>query len=220
LRAIITSTNMMVMVESFKYRVDGNHPEVTLHVSQQFWQRLTKGLLWSVAWSTIAYACVYFLGFTIPPLIGLFVCLVLVVIGLFVVNFSLVWSTVWLRPDTVRWREIRPFRWRTRSFPLLAIRDFGFAFFSHNGPVLRMDVDGTGYVLAEEIQEREANAVLLDITRRGIDFPVRSSDRLNAHASIPRVGDDAEVHFVAGSASARCIGPIRLHRNAPYAVGF
>jgi len=33
----------MVMVESFKYRVDGNHPEVTLHVSQHFWPRLSYG---------------------------------------------------------------------------------------------------------------------------------------------------------------------------------
>ena len=33
---IINIIALMVMVESFKYRVDGNHPEVTLHVSQHF----------------------------------------------------------------------------------------------------------------------------------------------------------------------------------------
>jgi len=176
----------MVMVKSFTYRVDGNHPEVMLHVSQHFWPRLTKGLLWSVAWSVIAYACVRSFGFTIPALIGLIVSLLLALIGLFVVNFSAVWSTVWLRPDTLKWREIRPFRWHTRSFPLLAVRDFGFAFFSHSGPVLRMDVDGTWFVLAEEIQEREADALLLDIRQRGMVFPPPRPERTNAYASTPR----------------------------------
>ena len=176
----------MVMVKSFTYRVDGNHPEVMLHVSQHFWPRLTKGLLWSVAWSVIAYACVRSFGFTIPTLIGLIVSLLLALIGLFVVNFSAVWSTVWLRPDTLKWREIRPFRWHTRSFPLLAVRDFGFAFFSHSGPVLRMDVDGTWFVLAEEIQEREADALLLDIRQRGMVFPLPRPERTNAYASTPR----------------------------------
>lgn len=116
----------MVMVESFKYRVDGNHPEATLHVSQHFWPRLTKGCcgVWHGR-SLPVHVCVLFArrrqnqnrgppraektGLTIPSLIGLLVSLLLVVIGLFVVNFSLVWSTVWLRPDTRKWREIRPF---------------------------------------------------------------------------------------------------------------
>jgi hypothetical protein len=48
-----------------------------------------------------------------------------------------------------------------------------------------MDVDGTWYVLAEEIQEREANALLLDIRQRGMVFPLSSSER-HAHASIPK----------------------------------
>jgi hypothetical protein len=176
----------MAMVESFKYRVDGNHPEVRLYVSQHLWPRLTKALLWSAAWSVIAYACVLSFGLTIPSLIGLLVSLLLVVLGLVVVNFSLVWSTLWIRPDRLKWREIRPFRWHTRSFPLLAVRDFGFAFFSHSGPVLRMDVDGTWYVLAEEIQEREADALLLDIRQRGMVFPPGNSECLNVDASFPR----------------------------------
>ena len=174
------------MVKSFRYRVDGNHPEIRLQVSQQSWTRLTKGLLWSVAWLVIAYACVHFLGFTILSIIGLFVSLLLVVIGLFVVNFSLVRNTIWFRSNSLKWREIRPFTWHIRSFPLLAIRDFGFAFFSHGGPVLRMDVDGTWYVLAEGIQQREAEALLLEIGQRGMVLPLSSSGGLSAHASIPR----------------------------------
>lgn len=173
------------MLESFKYRVAGNPSEVRLHVWQQFWPRLTKGLLWS-AWSIIAYACVRSFGFTIPSLIGLLVSVLLVVIGLFVVNFSVVWSTIWIRPDTLKWREVRPFRWRTQSFPLLEVRDFGFAYFSHSGPVLRMDVDGTWYVLAEGIQEREADALLLDIRQRGMLLPISDSVRL-AHSSTPKL---------------------------------
>lgn len=47
-----------------------------------------------------------------------------------------------------------------------------------------MDVDGTWYVLAEGIQEREADVLLLDITRRGMVFPLSASER-HAHASIP-----------------------------------
>jgi hypothetical protein len=175
------------MVRSFEYRVEGNHPSVTVHVSQQFWPRLVKGLLWSVAWSIIGFACVRSFGFTVPSVIGLILSVLLVIIGLLVVNFSAVWSTLWLRPEALKWREIRPLRWHTRSFPLLAVRDFGFAFFSHNGPVLRMDVDGTWYVFAHGIQEREAEALLLDIKQRGIVFPLPSSERLmDAHASIPK----------------------------------
>jgi hypothetical protein len=49
-----------------------------------------------------------------------------------------------------------------------------------------MDVDGTWYVLAEEIQEREADALLLNIRQRGMVFPLSSSERLNADASIPK----------------------------------
>src|SRR5271155_2689051 len=108
------------MAESFKYRVDGDHPAVTVHVSQHFWSRLTKGLLWSVAWSIIAYACVRLFGFTILSLIGFLTSVLLAVIGLFVINSSVVWSKVWLRPDVVKWREIRPFTWHIRSFPLSA----------------------------------------------------------------------------------------------------
>ena len=173
------------MVKSFKYRVDGNHPAVTLHVSQNLWSRFTKGLLWSAAWSIIAYACVRSFGFTILSLIGFFTSVLLVVIGLFAVNFSVVWSTVWLRPDALKWREIRPFTWHIRSFPLSAVRDFGFGVLSHNGPVLRMDVNGVWYVLADGIQEREADALLLDITRRGMVFPLSASER-HAHSSIPK----------------------------------
>jgi hypothetical protein len=69
------------MVDSFKYRIDRNHPVVTLHVTQHFWPRLTKGLLWSAAWSIIAYACVRLFGLTIPSFIGSLVSVWLVVTG-------------------------------------------------------------------------------------------------------------------------------------------
>lgn len=175
------------MVRSFEYRVEGNHPAITFYVSQHFWPRLVKALVWSLAWSVIGYACVRSFGFTVPSVIGLVLSVSLVMIGLVIVNFSVAWNTVWLRPEALRWREIRPLRWHTRSFPLLAIRDFGFALFSHDGPVLRLDVDGTWYVLASGIQEREAEALLLDIKQRGIVFPLPSSERLkDAYTSIPK----------------------------------
>ncbi len=160
------------MAESFKYHIRGTQPEVTVHISQQLWPRLGKALVWSVVWGTIACACVRSFGFRFLPIIGASVCLLFAFIGLVVANFSVVWSTIWLRPGMLKWLEIRPFRWHVRSFPLFHIRDFGFAYFSHGGPVLRLDVDGTWYVLAEGIQEREANELLFDITRRGIDFPL------------------------------------------------
>jgi hypothetical protein len=175
------------MIESFKYRVYGTHPEVTVRISQQFWRRLGKALSWSVACGIVAYSCVRLFGFTFLPIIVAAICLLLALIGLFVANSSAVWSTVWLRPDNLKWLEIRPFRWHIRSFPLLSIRDFGFAFFSHGGPVLRLDVDGTWYVLAEGIQEREADRLLLDIRERGIEFLPTSSERQkDSHDSIPR----------------------------------
>jgi len=172
------------MIESFKYRIDGNYPVVTLQVSQHFWLRLLKGLLWSLSWSIIGYACVRFHGFTILSSAGLLICVLLVLAGLFVVNLSAVWSTVWLRPDTLMWREIRPFTWRVRSFPLLALRDFGFGHFSHGGPVLRMDVEGTWYVLAEEVRQWEAETLLMEIRQRGMSFPSGADQR--AHAATPK----------------------------------
>jgi len=187
LSTVINSTIIVAVIESFKYRVHGTHPEVTVRISQQFWQRLSKALLWSIVWGIIAYSCVRSFGFTLLPVIGSAVSLLLALIGLFVANFSAVWNTIWLRPDELRWLEIRPFRWHIRSFPLLSIRDFGFAVFSHGGPVLRLDVDGTWYLLAEGIQECEADKLRLDIRQRGIEFPLSSSERQKySRASIPR----------------------------------
>lgn len=157
-----------------------------MYVSQHLWPRLLKGLAWTTAWALIGYACLRFFGFHIASLIGLFVCLLLTLAGLFVVSFSARWNTVWFRRDTLKWREIRPFAWHTRSFPLLTIRDFGFAFFSHGGPVLRMDVDGIWYVFAEGIQEWEATALLREINGRGVVLPAGAERQKDATASIPK----------------------------------
>jgi hypothetical protein len=189
LSAVINSISIIIvaMAESFKYQVNGTHPDVTVRISQQFWLRLGKALLWSLVWGIIAYSCVRSFGFRLLPIIGSAISLLLALIGLVVANFSAVWSTMWLRPDELKWLEIRPFRWHIRSFPLLIIRDFGFAIYSHGGPALRLDVDGTWYLLAEGILEREADKLLLDIRQRGIEFPLSSSERQKASdASIPR----------------------------------
>ena len=177
---------IVAMVESFKYRVHGTPSEVTVHISQQFWKRLVKALLWSLAWGIMAYCCVRSFGFTPLPIIGSAVFLLLALIGIIVASYSAVWSTIWLRPDKLKWLEIHLFHWRIRSFPLLSIRDFGFAIYSHGGPSLRLDVDGEWYLLAEEIQEGEAERLLLDIRQCGIEFPLSNSERREyVDASVP-----------------------------------
>jgi hypothetical protein len=173
------------MVNRFKYQVIGTAPDVTVHISQVLWPRLWRATLWSGAWVAIAYSCVRWFGFTGLSLVGILVCLLLALAGLFMVEFSAALNTLSFRSNTVTWREIRPFTWRTRCFPIFSVRDLGFAFFSHGGPVLRIDVDGTWYSLAEGVHEHKVMTLVSEIKRRGIVIPISSAD-LESVASVPK----------------------------------
>jgi hypothetical protein len=98
-------------------------------------------------------------------------------IGLCVANYAVQWNTLWLTPDVLRLRIIRLFTCRTRSFPHFRVREFGFGLFSHNGPVLKLDVDGTWYVLASEVRSDEVERLLSKIREHGYSPPVESEYR-------------------------------------------
>lgn len=160
------------MIQTFNYRIDGSLPELKVRIWQHDWLRFTKALLWSAACAVLAYRCLRLSGTL--PLIGLFASGAACLVGLFVANYAVQWNTLWLMPDVLRLRIVRLFTRTTRAFPRSRVREFGFGFFSHNGPVLKLDVDGTWYVLASEVRSDEVEQLLSKIRERGYSPPVES----------------------------------------------
>src|SRR5215813_13433446 len=56
-------------------------------------------------------------------------------VGLFVANYAVQCNTLWLAPDALRLRTTRLFTRTTKSFSKVNLRAFGYAGFSHGGPV-------------------------------------------------------------------------------------
>jgi len=146
------------VIQNFKYRIQGTLPKLKVSIWQHDWTRFASALLWSAACAVIAYRCFRLSG---PlPIIGSVVSGGACLIGLCVANYAVQWNTLWLTPDVLRLRIIRLFTCRTRSFPHSRVREFGFGLFSHSGPVLKLDVDGTWYVLASEVRSDEVERLL------------------------------------------------------------
>jgi len=173
------------MVRSFKYRIRGAVPKLEVHIWQHVWPRLMKALLWSAAWASLAYVCVRSRVPGVLPLIGAIICAVLSLIGLSVANYSVQWSTLWLGPDLLRLRIVRLFARKTTAFPLPTIRDFGFGMYSHGGPVLKLDVGGTWFVLASGVREDEVYEMLAKIRQHGYSLCYADSARHRGTDSVP-----------------------------------
>jgi hypothetical protein len=92
-------------------------------------------------------------------------------IGLLIANYSVQWNTLSVTPDLLRLRMIRLFTRTTRAIPLPVIRDFGFGHYSHSGPVLKLDVEGTWVVLARDVREDDVAELLIKIRQSGYSFP-------------------------------------------------
>jgi hypothetical protein len=166
------------MVQSFQYRIDGALPELKVQIWQRAWPRLTKALVWSAAWALLAYICFRMPRAGVLPVIGAIVSLLFCWAGLSIANYSVKWSTLCLGPDALRLRVVRLFTRETKYFLTPAIRDFGFGLYSHSGnPVLKLDADGTWFVLADGVREDEVFMLLSDIRQRGYCFPDGRSQR-------------------------------------------
>jgi hypothetical protein len=91
--------------------------------------------------------------------------------GLLIANYSVQWNTLWVTDDVLRLRMIRLFTRTTRAVPLPIIRDFGFGHYSHNGSVLKLDIEGTWVVLARDVREDVVAELLIKIKQSGYSFP-------------------------------------------------
>ncbi len=170
------------MVRPFTYRIVGTIPKLKVQISQESWPRVVKALAWSAIWGTLAYLSLR--STTTWSVAVLVVAAILCLVGLLVANYAVQWSTLWLASDTLRLRIVRLFTRKTRSFPIHTIRDFGFGWFSHNGPVLRLDVEGSWIVLAQNVREDQVGEFLVKIQQSGYTFPDKTE--LSRRHSAPR----------------------------------
>ena len=156
-------------VQSFQYRIEGRFPKLKVRVSQTGWPRLSKALLWSAVWGIIAYR---FLAWSdVWSAVGSLVSILLGLSGLLIANYAVQWNTLSLAHDVLRLRIVRLFTRRTRVFPLSNIRGLGFGHYSHNGPVLKLDVEGSWLVLARGVREDDVGELLTKIKQSGYSFP-------------------------------------------------
>jgi hypothetical protein len=102
---------------------------------------------------------------------GFVVSSVFCAIGLIFANYSVSRNNVCLTPDTLRLRTVRLISRSTRSFPSSAVSNFGFGYFSHGGPVLKFEVGGKWFVLAEEVYERDVDDLLQRMAECGCPIP-------------------------------------------------
>jgi hypothetical protein len=102
---------------------------------------------------------------------GFVVSSVLCFSGLVFANYSVSQNDLWLTPDGLRLRTKGLITWRTRSFPLSAVHNFGFGYFSHGGPVLKFEVGDSWVVLAEGVYERDVDDLLQRMSERGYSIP-------------------------------------------------
>jgi hypothetical protein len=173
------------MPRTFHYRITGTVPELKVKIWQHDWPLLTKALLWSTGCIALAYSCVEFMSPGALPIILMFVTALFCLGGLIVANLSVQWSTLWLGPESIRLRRVSLFTWRSVSLLPQAIRSFGYAFFSHGGPVLRLDVNGTWLVLAFSVREEKVAELLAEIKQHGYSFPERSLEEQVSSTSGP-----------------------------------
>jgi hypothetical protein len=155
--------------QSFNYSVDGSFPKLEVRVSQTAWSRLMKALLWSAVWGALAYRFFPWSGVRSAAISVLSIMLCFG--GLLIANYSVQWNTLWVTQDVLRLRMIRLFTRTTRAFPLPIIRDFGFGHYSHNGSVLKLDVEGSWLVLARDVREDDVGELLVKIKQSGYSFP-------------------------------------------------
>jgi hypothetical protein len=155
--------------KSFNYSIHGFFPKLRVRVSQTAWSRLIKALLWSVLWGVLAYRSFPWSGVLSAAFSVL--SIVLCFTGLLIANYSVRRNTIWVTQDVLRLRMIRLFTRTTRAIPLPVIRDFGFAHYSHNGYVLKLDVGGTWVVLAHDVREDDVAELLIKIKQSGYSFP-------------------------------------------------
>lgn len=156
-------------VQSFQYRIEGRFPELKVRVWQTAWPRLRNALLWSAAWGMLAYRSLTRSGMwsAVLSLTSILLCLS----GLLIANYAVQRNTLSWAQDALRLRIVRLFTRRTRIFPLSNIRDFWFCLYSHNGPVLKLDVDGSWLVLARGVREDDVGKLLVKIRQSGYSFP-------------------------------------------------
>ena len=120
------------MVESFKYRVDGNHPAVTLACLAALLVTPDEGTV--VERGMVNHClCMCALVWIHDPVTHWLshICVACWPIGLFVVNFSVVWEHGLAPARRSEVARNSAFHMAHRSFPLSAVRDFGFGVFSH-----------------------------------------------------------------------------------------
>jgi|tagenome__1003787_1003787.scaffolds.fasta_scaffold20203334_2 hypothetical protein len=173
------------MPQAFHYRITGTVPELKVKIWQHDWPLLTKALLWSAGCTVIAYSCLKLLTPGALPIILVFMAALLCLGGLVVANLAVQWSTLWLTAESIRLRRVGLFTWRTVFLLPQAIRSFGYGFFSHGGPVLRLDVNGTWLVLAFGVREDKVSELLAEIKKRGYSFPNRSPEEQISSSSVP-----------------------------------
>jgi hypothetical protein len=172
------------MLRTFKYQIDGSPPNLRLRVWQCSWRRSAQALLWSAACGVIAYRC-----FQLPgklAMAGFVTSTLAALVGLFVANYAVQFNTLWLEPDLLRLRTTRLFTRTTELFARTDVRAFGFGHFSHNGPVLRLDVDGTWHVLASDVRADHVEQLLAQLREFGYSLPVEDTDRGTAD-SFPKI---------------------------------
>lgn len=158
------------MYRTFQSRVSAANQILQVQIVQNRPSRLWRALLWSAGWIVIAYACRR-LGHGTLSVAGFIVSSVFCVIGLVFANYSVSRNDVCLTPDTFRLRTTRLISRKTRSFPLSAVSNFGFGYFSHGGPVLKFEVGGRWFVLAEGVYERDVDDLLQRIAECGYSIP-------------------------------------------------
>jgi len=95
-------------------------------------------------------------------------------------------DTPWLAPDALRLRATRLFTRTRKSFSQVDVRAFGYAGFSHGGPVWRLDGNGTWYVLASDVRADRVEQLLAQRKEYGDSLPVENIERPTA-SSLPKI---------------------------------
>lgn len=160
------------MDKSFRYRIHPIAGGLEIRFTQLRRRQLVYSLIWISAWSLILFITCHYIAFVPLLFAAKTLGTLLLTLGIVAMIDSVIVRTVYLGRDKLRLRLSLLRLGYDRSFESSTIERFGIGYYGHSGrPVLKFEIGGKWFVLANDVAPEEVNGLRMAIEAHGFRLP-------------------------------------------------